>query len=153
MPASIQEAFIIRSGTASTGTPGKLVLPDRFEIKTLELPWRNNHSNLSCIPCGEYDSIVVDRPLHGGLIYQLIGVPDRTGIEIHSGNFAGDVIQSMMSNSEGCILIGHNYQMIENQLGITESRMAMDELRDHTKMVPLRFIITSTGDEQFLVAA
>lgn len=35
-------------------TIGKMFLPDGSFIYTLELPWRNNQRNISCISHGEY---------------------------------------------------------------------------------------------------
>ncbi len=68
-----------------------------FKCDTLELPWKENKTNISCIPTGEY--IVKKRyskkfknHLH------ITEVTGRTHILIHSGNFYTDIL--------GCVLVG-----------------------------------------------
>ena len=77
---------------------------------SLELPWRDNAHNVSCIPVGTYtakwiDAATVGRP-HLGMVYELQDVPDRTGILLHRANWAGDVSKGYYSDLEGCQSIG-----------------------------------------------
>lgn len=74
----------------------------RDEIKlgkffTLEPPWKDNQRNMSCIPSGVYKlrKRYSDR---FGDHFEVIGVPDRTLILFHAGNFPND--------TDGCILPG-----------------------------------------------
>lgn len=68
-----------------------------FHCKTLELPWRRNKSNISCIPYGEYRYTKYKSPSKGQVLL-LHNVPYRSYIEIHAGNF--------YTETEGCILVG-----------------------------------------------
>lgn len=70
---------------------------------TLELPYRNNQSNISSIPAGEYDATIKFEGGKGpyeneGYRITLLNVPERSGIQIHIGNYPTQI--------EGCILVG-----------------------------------------------
>lgn len=79
-------------------TLGTLVIFNGEELlvtlRSLELPWRDNLNNISCIPEGTYDCEKVVSPNHG-LCVLLKDVPNRTAILIHAGNFAasGDALK------------------------------------------------------------
>jgi len=92
---------------------------------TLELPWKDNVRNVSCIPEGEY--LVTP---HGWgenskkkfkRVYHINNVPDRAYILIHIGNYTKD--------TSGCILIGTGFSVNENEGKLLYSRTAMDDLR------------------------
>lgn len=68
-----------------------------FTCTTLELPWKDNQRRISCIPAGKYDIRKYSSPSKGR-VFLLEEVPNRSFIEIHSGNFHFDVL--------GCILVG-----------------------------------------------
>lgn len=72
-------------------TLGTLVLFRGEELlatfRVLELPWRDNLTNVSCIPEGTYDCEKVVSPTHG-LCILVKDVPSRSSILIHAGNFA-----------------------------------------------------------------
>lgn len=94
---------------------------------TLEPPWRDNERDVSCIPAGTYTAVRFPagegkRPYD---VFKLIGVPDRDDTEIHIGNTIAD--------TEGCVLLGSNYGVVNGQHGITGSQAAfrrfMDALR------------------------
>lgn len=66
---------------------------------TLERPWLENVSDISCIPTGAYDCILDEKKIIGkNPVYRLRAVPARSGVLIHVGNYVTD--------SHGCILIG-----------------------------------------------
>lgn len=67
-----------------------------FTCNTLELPWKNNQHDISCIPKGTYK--VTIQPFHSTNRYELSPTIPRTGIFIHEGNYYKD--------SLGCILLG-----------------------------------------------
>ena len=62
-------------------------IEDVFSCKTLELPWKDNQHNISCIPENKYYCEKHIRP-SGAKSFLVKDVPDRTDILIHSGNFA-----------------------------------------------------------------
>ena len=94
---------------------------DDFVCKTLELPWLNNQSNISCIPDGTYSCKWEINPKFG-LSYRLSNVIGRDGILGHAGNYYTDIL--------GCILHGDKYSDT-NKDGIVDvlnSRVTLDKL-------------------------
>ena len=65
-----------------------------FVCKTLELPWRNNESNVSCIPKGVYtckytrSAHFSQMKGHDVYTYEITNVPGRAGVRIHSANLS-----------------------------------------------------------------
>jgi len=129
-----------RLRTSDTGTEGVLLLPDGVFCGTLELPWRGNAPSVSCIPCGEYAAEIRDSP-HFGKVYQVKDVPGRSFIEIHPGNFAGDVTRGLRSDVEGCILLGRSFGPLFGQLAILDSRSTVAALRTRLEDQPFRLRI------------
>lgn len=68
-----------------------------FSCVTLELPWKSNAKNISCIPAGMYRAQMI---WSNKFNYHFVisGVADRTSILIHVGNYT--------SETKGCILAG-----------------------------------------------
>jgi uncharacterized protein (TIGR02145 family) len=64
---------------------------------TLELPWNENAEDVSAILGGTYSGKIGENEELGWII-RLTGVPGRTGVLIHIGNYPW--------NSKGCILLG-----------------------------------------------
>ena len=76
-------------------TTGTLTLPDGQEFDTLERPWLDNQTSVSCIPAGHYK---FTRDTHGRFQwFKVLDVPGRTHIEFHTGR--------KPEHSEGCILV------------------------------------------------
>jgi len=90
-------------------------------LLTLELPFRDNQKNISCIPKGTYECVrVYNRaigfpPRRIPITYEVKDVPGRSGILFHAGNF--------VSNTQGCILLG--LSLSKEPYIILESRQAM----------------------------
>lgn len=80
-------------------THGTMRLPDGTLLHTLELPWRDNQPNVSCIPEGEYWCAPEQR--HNRPSYRIHDVPGRSGVLIHTGNF--------LTDTSGCILPGCDF--------------------------------------------
>ena len=113
------------------GTYGVFIAPC-FECKTLELPWRDNASNISCIPEGRYEcSVVISRKF--GKVYHVRGVPDRTAILGHNGVWAGDKEKGFKTHSYGCILLGRKYGTYKKQKAIFISRLTVRDLMEHMR--------------------
>jgi hypothetical protein len=69
------------------GTNGKLFHDGKFMCYTIELPWKFNQRNVSCIPEGEY--FISKRYSHRFKWHLvLLDVPDRTLILVHPANYA-----------------------------------------------------------------
>jgi hypothetical protein len=92
-------ARLIRDRLTTDGpTMGQLVI-DAATFQTLELPWKDNAHNASCIPPGRYPLAMLQSPKFGRRMPVVMEVPNRDGIEIHPGN--------TMANTTGCVLIGY----------------------------------------------
>lgn len=98
------ELSLKRENITEAFTEGSLFLDGQFFCYTLELPWKNNQSQVSCIPLGQY-GVRVLRSNHFSekFGYDIFlpcvqNVPGREGVEIHGGNSVQD--------SLGCILVG-----------------------------------------------
>lgn len=79
-------------------TRGILIIDGFRFCDTLELPWKNNEAQVSCIPDGIYK---YTPHLWKGKYptVHLLDVPSRSDILIHFGNFLKDI--------KGCILVGN----------------------------------------------
>lgn len=89
---------------------------------TLELPWRENKPNKSCIPAGTYTlglrpSPLIDRITKGEFSegWEVQHVPNRTFIMFHHGNWVED--------TEGCILVGRKAEWTSREGHMVTSSM------------------------------
>lgn len=112
--------------TGEQGTFGQLC-GHGLTLSTVELPWRENRSNVSCIPAGEYQCSIVRSPRFGR-VFHVRDVPGRSAILIHAGNFAGDEKRGWRTNSYGCILPGLRAGRLGSQEAVLCSRAAVSEL-------------------------
>ncbi len=119
---------ILRIRKSSHGTEGVLIFDD-FKCFTLELPWRNNEKNISCIPAGEYDATIRISPRFGR-VYWVLKVEGRTYILMHSGNWAGDVQEGLKSHTNGCILLGMKRGYLAGQRAVLLSRRAIRQFME-----------------------
>lgn len=102
------------------GTFGILTVGD-FKCFTVERPWLDNQSHVSCIPEGDYVASLFNSPKFGK-VYSITGgtvslFPDgkalRSTILIHPANTMDDL--------EGCIGLGKDHGTINSKLGVTNS--------------------------------
>lgn len=92
-----------------------------FQCRSIELPWKENRQNVSCIPDGSYCCVPYASRTFGS-VYLVQDVPGRSWILTHQGNWAGDVSKGLQSNSNGCILLGKHHAYIYNQLAVALSK-------------------------------
>ena len=109
--------LIIRDTFTDKSTIGKLFINGELFCDTLELSWKNNVRNISCIPDGQY-KVRIRLPRESATrnyIHLLVkDVPDRDYILFHIGNTPKD--------TSGCILVGNG----RKQDTVENSRLAMD---------------------------
>lgn len=123
-----------RKTCSDEGTVGVIRLGRTPICYTLELPWRDNRSGLSCIPQGSYLVEYLPRSASGKYhdVYHVTGVKGRGGILIHPGNFGGDRTLGMRSDILGCILPGRRIGRLPvvggDQLAIIDSRGGLRDL-------------------------
>lgn len=82
---------------------------------TLEQPWRNNQTDISCIPSDSYAVIPHNSAAHPDT-WEVSNVPGRTAILIHSGNALAD--------TKGCIICG----LTQTKDMVLQSKSAIDKL-------------------------
>jgi hypothetical protein len=135
----MSQVNIYRLRRSDQGTEGTLVAGD-FSCKTLELPWRENRKQISCIPPGEYH-VEIRISNKYGRIYWVRHVPNRTYILIHSGNYAGDVSKGFKSHVMGCILLGKSSGFLGGQIAVLNSRVAVRQFMEEMQYEPFKLII------------
>lgn len=129
---------LTRSASTEQGTLGVLVAGSLM-LRTIELPWRDNAADKSCVPAGEYEFVPYLSPKFGSTwrlhnpalnVYGTGLVPEggRSAIEIHAANFAREL--------EGCIAVGlSGYPMLDPithgvVAAIQDSQRALEQLRE-----------------------
>jgi len=111
---------LLRLRRSDHGSKGILIFRN-FHCYSLELPWKDNQRNISCIPAGMYKVNIRISPKYGR-IYWILEVPDRSYILIHSGNWAGDVSKGLKTHTNGCILLGKYTGILQGQQAVLCSR-------------------------------
>ena len=93
-----------RIASTPTGTFGILLneAAQPFAV-TLELPWRDNQRNVSCIPLGTYTARRIKSPKFGDT-FQVMDVPGRSEILFHGGNY--------QVHTRGCIIVAEKFKDI-----------------------------------------
>jgi hypothetical protein len=121
---TLMKAVLSRYYT-ETETLGILVVTDKqnliFECRTIELPWKENQHNISCIPEGSYIVEKYNSPSKGQC-FHIINVTERDSILIHKGNYTTD--------TKGCIIVGKNFQDIngDGHLDVYGSTITLNNL-------------------------
>ncbi|SRR5260221_10959694 len=113
--------FILKRLTKDSEIPTFGVLFHEGQIPfalTLERPWRNNERGVSCIPIGTYTCKRIQSPKFGNT-FQVMSVPGRNAIEIHKGNIE--------DNTHGCILIGEQFSILQDEPSIAASKEGFEE--------------------------
>ena len=114
-----------------------------FVCKTLELVWNNNLSSKSCIPDGEYICKWTKSPLFSQnkgedvYTYEVIDVPSRGGIRIHSANYFFQLL--------GCIALGDSHKdiNIDGQLDVIHSGNTVAEFNRIMNKEDFKLIIST----------
>lgn len=130
----MKQVDIFRLKRSDQGTEGLLVSKE-FNCRVLELPWRDNKKQISCIPAGEYN-VEIRISNKYGRIYHVKAVPTRTYILIHSGNYGGDKIKGFRTHSSGCILLGLKFGFLGGQVAVLNSRIAVRRFMEHMEYEP-----------------
>jgi len=116
--------LLIRDCFSEKSVLGKLYCNGEFISHTLELAWKNNQKNVSCIPRGEYKCRVrLARESASREYVHLIieDVENRSYVLFHRGNVPSD--------SKGCILTGTHRAGEPDK--ILESKIAHTYLMDY----------------------
>jgi len=130
----MENVWIWRMRRHNQGTEG-ILFTNGFNCKVLELPWRYNKQNVSCIPAGEYETTIRVSPRFG-TIYWVMKVEERSYILIHSGNWAGDIGLGFKAHTNGCILLGQLFGYLMGQRAVLNSRITIRQFMDHMENKP-----------------
>ncbi len=112
-------------------TIGRLTYKD-FQCFTLELPWLDNQTNISCIPAAGGYKAEKYKSHHNGDCIAITNVMDRTHIQIHSGNFVRQI--------KGCVAVGDSIKFLDGDTipDVTNSKNTLKALLD---VLPDEFLV------------
>lgn len=139
-------ARLQRAPSTDQGTFGRLSFGAQT-VHTIELPWRDNAHQVSCIPPGRYRCSIVHSPKFGR-VYHVGSVPGRSAVLIHSANLAGDEALGYTTQLQGCIAPCLRVGAMRNKAGAMQaaglvSRPALRALMDWAGDEPFTLEITS----------
>lgn len=99
-----------------------------FSCRTLELAWKDNRSNISCVPEGCFPIVFEYSPKFDMKLWELKGVPGRSEAKIHTANYYRQL--------NGCIAIGDLWLDIDGDgyPDIRNSRKTLERL--HSVLEP-----------------
>jgi hypothetical protein len=135
---------ITRETDQTIETKGKLIVlndagANVFQCVTLELPYKNNASQISCIPAGSYICKKVSASHIPYKHISVTNVPNRDGICIHCGNYAALTILEIQEGKHpdilGCVLTGNGFADI-NHDGILDIFGSHDAFTKLMKVLP-----------------
>lgn len=107
-----------------------------FECDTLELPWKDNKTDISCIPTGTYTvkrrySKKYKNHLH------ITEVTDRTHILVHAGNYNKD--------TKGCVLVGKlGYLNNDDIVDVVSSKKTLKKLLNIIESQSIELVVVDT---------
>lgn len=123
---------LVRTESGKKQTLGLLIQNGKEIAKTMELPWRNNQSKISCIPCGEYQVVRRNSPKYGDH-FHLLNVPGRQLILIHVANYFSDLL--------GCIGVGESHTDINGD-GLRDVTRSGPKMKQLLALFPKTFKLT-----------
>ena len=101
--AKTPKVVLQRIDSTDAGTIGRLMIDGEFLCFTVELPWRENQRDESCIPGGIYDLGWYSSPTKGSCLH-VQNVPNRDYILFHVANYQREC--------KGCIFPGRRVTRI-----------------------------------------
>ena len=119
------KAELIRVETGKKGSFGVWLWNGETFCVTLELPYRQNRKNVSCIPAGTYQCVLTPSPLVERITkgkwkqaYEITGIPNRSRVLVHPGNLVED--------TEGCVLAASSYGKLKGERAVLNSGATFD---------------------------
>jgi hypothetical protein len=115
---SIPLVKIVRDTETKDATLGILTVADTsLSLQTLEQLWRGNAHSVSRIPPGTYPMAWIYSAKHERSLWNILSVPGRDCIEVHSGNTQRD--------TKGCIILGSERMFRADVSYVLASRVAL----------------------------
>ena len=106
------------------GTFGMMLAGSTPFCLTLELEWKLNEPNESCIPDGSYICQRINSPKFGNT-FEICNVINRSHILFHKANVESDLL--------GCIGLGEEFGILNGKTAILASGRAFAEFMERTK--------------------
>jgi len=127
----VSEIRVIRKEETDEATLGEIYVDGHKIGHTLEPPWRQNKTNESCIPPGEYKAFIREKKTSRWDydVIQLEEVFKRAAVQIHVGNYP--------RNTKGCILVGKG----KGENAVWNSRDAFNEIMSKVDGQKLRVVV------------
>ena len=115
------DAYLIRQ-LYKTHVAGTLIFESGDVFRTMERPWLDNASNISCIPWGTYETSFLPKSGSGKYrkVWHVRDVKDRGGILIHNGN--------LVTHSRGCLILGTKAGVLAGKPAVLGSKTALRKL-------------------------
>lgn len=107
---------VTRQASTLDGTPGRLVTSAGFSCDCLELPWKDNQQDISCIMADTYNASLFMSPHFGHLVVRLEDKNGRANVEQHNANLAGEA-SGDVKQLDGCTAVGQGFGKLQNSLG------------------------------------
>lgn len=121
-----------RVSSTKNGTCGVLLSNGHPFALTMENPWLENKTNISCIPAGVYICKRVQSPKFGNT-FEVTNVAGRSHILFHKGNTKDD--------THGCILVAEQFGYLNGKVAILSSKAGFNEFMTIMKDVD-KFLLT-----------
>ncbi|NDV28591.1 DUF5675 family protein [Desulfovibrio sp. JC010] len=110
----MKKVKLIRVEQGTEATLGVMLVEGRSVCWSLEEPWRNNRTDVSCIPQGRYPLRLEFSPSRGCELWTIKDVPHRSYVRIHKGNTVDD--------TQGCPLTGSRPGYLNGKRAVLGSR-------------------------------
>jgi len=112
--------LVIQSSSFADCTIGRMWYED-FQCFTLELPWKDNKTDISCIPGGWYECRKIISPSNGECV-EILNVIGRTNVQVHSANFTRQIL--------GCVAVGDSLKFLDRDTipDVTNSKATLKKL-------------------------
>ena len=130
----MEKVYLDRFKGNDKQTLGEMLYKGKVIAKTLELAWKNNEKQMSCIPIGTYKVVRRFTPKFGNHFW-LQDVPNRSYILIHKGNYHFQIL--------GCILVGKQHLDI-NHDGYQDVTASTEKMKELLNTLPLEFELVIT---------
>ena len=122
---AVNKVVLVRLDSGDQGTFGRLYVDDNEVFYTMELPWRDNRSNVSCIPKGTYRASYTPSRRFKRHTYELTNTGKRQGIRIHAATYAGDTSKGFRNHLAGCLALGERLGVMDGQKCLLVSKPAI----------------------------
>lgn len=121
----MKTVYIIRDTRTDKESLGTMMVIDHGKVlynsHLLELGWKDNKNDISCVPVGIYDLVLEYSDKFKTVLWEAKGIPNRSECKFHSANYYTDL--------NGCFAPGKRRADInyDGELDVTSSRTALRE--------------------------